>query len=229
MENVKHDHNTINKVMRVLIVNGGHTQSEASELINEFANAGILFRERGEELMTPVDDMGLANLPMTEAIHLAIGAASMCWIPSPGDAVFDDQRAADVALQLKNRVQLFVQETVPTVAETDTKAEQPKEWIEQQEQERRAWAVNAAVEWNASDIVQTATEIVEFVKAPIENPDLNDVQATDTFYLVMGEKIGDQEDWMATMSVEVSEFLIDCVDALAKEGVRLKDGKRLEA
>lgn len=31
------------------------------------------------------------------AVMMAMGAASVCWNPSPGDGVFDSERAADIA------------------------------------------------------------------------------------------------------------------------------------
>lgn len=113
-------------------------------------------------------------------------------------------------------------------------AEQPKEWIEHQEEERRAWAVNTAIEhirtWDEvshGDVLKLAGEIVTFVKGE-EKKDLNDVDAQDTFYAVMAEKIEEHFDEGVMTDAALSEALIDIVDALAKAGVRLKDGERTE-
>lgn len=117
---------------------------------------------------------------------------------------------------------------------TDTQAEQPKEWIERQEEERRAWAVGQSVEilqhadsWDQSTIIDLAKQIVNYVKG--ENADLNDVAATDAFYLIAGTRL---EQFMEVVHEDlpeaIEEFFIDLVDELAKNGVRLKDGEKLE-
>lgn len=129
----------------------------------------------------------------------------------------------------------FGRPTTPDPVETDVKpveTEQPKEWIEQQEEERRAWAIGSAIEilqhadsWDQSTIIDLAKQIVEYVKG--ENSDLNDVVATDTFYMVVGEMFEERESSDDIQLLE--DFLIKVVDRLAKEGVRLKDGKTLAA
>lgn len=123
--------------------------------------------------------------------------------------------------------------TTPDVQEAnETPAvEQPKEWIERQEEERRAWAIGRSVEilqhadsWDQSTIIDLAKQIVNYVKG--ENADLNDVAATDAFYLVVGEMLEERE---ASDDIQlIEDFLIKVVDRLAKEGVRLKDGEKLE-
>ena len=114
----------------------------------------------------------------------------------------------------------------------NTQAEQPKEWIERQEEERRAWAIGQSVEilqhadsWDQSTIIDLAKQIVNYVKG--ENADLNDVAATDAFYLIAGEML-EEFDEVEHSTEEIEDFLIKVVDRLAKEGVRLKDGEKLE-
>lgn len=120
------------------------------------------------------------------------------------------------------------------VEEKDAPAETeaPKEWIEHQEEERRAWAVSEAVrvarEWpdGGEALVPLAEKIVTFVKG--SNPDFNDVEAMDEFYLTMNEAIELEFEEGIKTEEQVHEFLVNTVDTLVKRGVRLKDGKRLE-
>ena len=45
---------------------------------------------------------------LEEAIGLAVGAASACWIPNTGSAVFDSERAAVITETLLDRVRGYL-------------------------------------------------------------------------------------------------------------------------
>ena len=54
------------------------------------------------------------------SIHQALGAASMCWIPQPGEQVFDSTRAADIGLELCRDVADWHEKDIATLtAERD--------------------------------------------------------------------------------------------------------------
>jgi hypothetical protein len=44
-----------------------------------------------------------------EAVGIAIGAASMCWNPPPGDQVFDSTRARHICEELADRIEAELQ------------------------------------------------------------------------------------------------------------------------
>jgi len=71
-ENLYHDENTMGKVYAVLL-HAGHTNAEISGIVSEFQNAGILFRERGPEVIPePVhEDHPAAQTEDTEGPQLS--------------------------------------------------------------------------------------------------------------------------------------------------------------
>lgn len=163
-----YDENTMAKVDQAL-TKCGYGVGDRTEIISEIQNAGILFRERGEE------------------VHAA-----------------------------------------------------SKEWIERQEEERRAWAVSTAVEYaRHSDgpvgIVGLAGQIEEFVKGSSdEDPDLHDQDAFDTWGLVTLELLSEvlyqkmTPDLTNQQRDYIEARLTDLSDALTKSGVRFKTGKVIE-
>lgn len=168
-------------------------------------------------------DFGWSGQSIEEVVYQAVGAASVCWSDTP-HGVFEDGKARNVAEQLLSRIR---EEIGSEDLECNTLAEQPKEWIERQQEERRAWAIGEAVrvvrEWpdGGETLIPLAEKIEAFVKKGTdEESDLNDVAATDTFYMVAAEMFFDGVE----MTEEQNEILIALVDKLAKHGVRLKDG-----
>jgi len=58
------------------------------------------------ELPTVVEKMFSPNLPKSEAVGQAIGAASMCWENMQGTGQFDSTRAKDILDQLLEHLEL---------------------------------------------------------------------------------------------------------------------------
>lgn len=231
MENLTYNEQTMHKVLNVLVRDGHHTASEAAELISAMQNEGIKFREshQGDVGAVRGVDLDLEAADLASAVYQAIGAASTCW---DSEGVFDDQCAAQIGQQLLDRIN--------------------SEWLKREEagagirpvpmpvmdagknEERRVWAISRAIEamqqaidFDQNDILKLAAEFETFAKGT--NPDLNDVDATDTFYLMMGMNIEETFGGGDTNDVDIEQFLIDMVDMLAKNGVRIKDGAKLEA
>lgn len=119
---------------------------------------------------------------------------------------------------------------------------QPKEWIERQEEERRAWAVNtacAAIEhasaWSTNSLIELAGKIEAYVKGPEkEDPDLHDQDAFDTWGVVMTEQLSEMlfSKSTADLTDQERDFiearLNDFSDSLTKQGVRFKNGERFD-
>lgn len=229
MENLTHNEDTLNKVMRTLISVGHHTQDEATNIISSLQNAGIKFREvRSEEEVGEIINMGLNDVGITEAVHLSIGAASMAW-EEPPTAVFDDQRASEIAQQLVKRIKTEVDAHAGS-KDQPTETAEPKEWVERQEEERRAWAVSSAIEAGAADIIGEADKLVKFVKGD-KDEDLHDQEALDAFHVELASVIVDEvaNDGRTVTSEWLSGVTDKAQDAITEAGVRLKNAKSVTA
>lgn len=63
-----------------------------------------LANEAGGEVKGVVDLNLKDAVSLTQAIHLAVGAASMCWENVEAAGIFDSDRAHDIATQLEHDV-----------------------------------------------------------------------------------------------------------------------------
>lgn len=117
------------------------------------------------------------------------------------------------------------------------------EWIERQQEERRAWAVTASVEtlryadqWTAETLVDMAGKLEAFVKGPEpEDPDLHDQDALDLFYVLYAEDAQAGVEFMRSHGFEdapteeqVVEAAEKLLDRMSKNGIRLKNGEKFE-
>lgn len=119
---------------------------------------------------------------------------------------------------------------------TEDPTEQLKEWIERQEEERRAWAMGSAIEtlkyasaWDGDTLVQLAGKFEAFVIGNQEDPDLHDQDALDNFAVSAAKVMGwvgppedEAEAWDRSRILDALE--LECT----KAGVRFKNGKVLE-
>lgn len=127
-----------------------------------------------------------------------------------------------------------------------------KEWVERQEEERRAWAVNTAVEYARGrqgvrvNLVGLARDIEEFVIGPEkEDPDLHDQDALDQFFVLYAEDAAAGIEFMSECFVQdeekrqyvpfegptdeqVNQAAENLLDKMSKAGVRLKNGEKFE-
>lgn len=191
-------------------------------------------------------DFGWDSVSLAEAVYQAVGAASVCWSDGT-NGVFEDGKARRVAEQLLDRIK---QEYVEIdrigaelcTTEADAK-EQPQEWIERQEEERRAWAIGEANDHlkqqptpgtTGSALLKLAGEIEAFVKGPQEDLDLHDQDAFDTWGVVMTEQLAEMlyREPPSGMTDQQRDYvearLNDFSDSLTKSGVRLKNGEKFE-
>lgn len=239
LENVKHDEHTMGKVYQVL-VSSGFTNSEAAGVVSKFQNAGILFRERDNNPeVEGVIDLDLKGKELSEAIGIAAGALTACWDNLSGAGVFEGARASDIVAQLEHRI--YAEISDDNEAKSDGGPELT-EWIEKQEEERRAWAVSTVIElfksadvWNSDKLIPMAGDIEAFVKGPeTEDPDLHDQDAFDTWGVVMTEQIAETlygnsvSDLTDQERNYIETKLDDTSDKLTKAGVRFKNGEKFE-
>lgn len=112
----------------------------------------------------------------------------------------------------------------------------PLEWIEHQDQERRAWAIGEtlrsiqyATTWDADTVIDMAGKIEAFVIGNQEDPDLHDQDALDNVAVSVAKVLGwtampedEAEAWDRTRILDTIE--LECT----KAGVRFKNGKVLE-
>lgn len=126
--------------------------------------------------------------------------------------------------------------------ERSEEAIRPKEWIERQEEERRAWAINTSADiiktadiWDEDSLINMAAKIEAFVKGSSdEDPDLHDQDAFDTWGLVTLELLSEvlfqkmTPDLANEQRDYIEDRLTDLSDALTKSGVRFKTGKVIE-
>lgn len=226
MENVTHNEDTLKKVYQVLIKDGHHTQSEASDLVGAMQNAGILFREKGPDQVKQVLELGLEDLPLSEAVGICLGAVSACWEDLAHAGTFESTKASEIMNKLMARIEQEM------VANAEVKEEvvtaEPKEWIERQDQERRAWAIGSATEvlrmadaWDQNALIALSKQIVDYVKG--ESGDLHDTEALDAFHVELTAVLIDEG-----LDLDSEEFLdltTKAQDAITTAGVRFKNAR----
>lgn len=116
--------------------------------------------------------------------------------------------------------------------------EEPREWIERQEEERRAWAIGEAIRvireadtWDVEALIETAKSIEAFVKGPQEDPDLHDQDALDAVYTFYAEDAKAGVEYLGSLGVhqptaeEIEQAATNLIDKLTKAGVRFKRGQ----
>lgn len=181
-------------------------------------------------------NLGWDAVTLEEAVYQAVGAASVCWSDGT-NGVFEDGKARNVAEQLLERIK---QEVTEFSAEVDA---QPKEWVERQEEERRAWAINSAIEYarhtgNPVSLTGLAEQIVDFVKGPeTVDPDLHDQDSVDLFYVLYAEHAEPGLEYLRNaggnllaipIPEEVQEAAEQLLDKMTKNGIRLRPGKTID-
>lgn len=144
------------------------------------------------------------------------------WSPATAEAIIHTLQRNGIYLTTEN----------PDAPEV-TEAEQPKEWIERQEEERRAWAIGTAVEHLSNpghrhdgELIPLAEKIEAYVKGNQEDPDLHDQDALDNWGVVMTACVNETD--IPTNVFEHEVWLNNLQNELTKAGVRFKNGKVLE-
>lgn len=120
-------------------------------------------------------------------------------------------------------------------AKDSPETEAPKEWIERQEEERRAWAIGEAVRYlrelpgTGEELVNVAAEIEKFVKGSQEDPDLHDQDALDNVAVSVAKVLGWTEPPETEAEGADRTRILDTIELeCTKAGVRFKNGKVLD-